>query len=142
MDRLEDGGNPLPAADAERRQPVALLPAPELAEKREDEPRPGGAHRMAERDRAAVDVGLLPVEPEFPLDGWVLGRKRLVALDQIHVPHPEPGAASVRVGAGTGPIPMTSGAAPHARIRPGGLGGNCFATRPVGPTTAAAIRLR
>ena len=64
MDRLEDGGNPLPAADAERHEPVALLPTPELAETR-----PGGTHRMAERDRAAVDVGLLPVEPEFPLDG-------------------------------------------------------------------------
>jgi hypothetical protein len=60
MIRLEDGGDALPAADAERREPAALLPPPELVEDREGQPGAGGADGLAERDRAALDVGLLP----------------------------------------------------------------------------------
>src|SRR5688500_253975 len=40
---------------------------------------------MPERDRAAVHVGLIPVEAEVFLDGEVLRRERLVDLDQVHV---------------------------------------------------------
>src|SRR5947207_1243383 len=71
------------------RAPVALAtPAPELVDQRHDEPRAGRARRVADRDRAAVDVrlgadllGLLPVASrhhERRDEGH--GRERLVDL--------------------------------------------------------------
>ena len=38
---------------------------------------------MAERDRTAVDVDLVPVEPELAAVGQRLGRERLVDLDEV-----------------------------------------------------------
>ena len=46
----------MPAADAQRGQPAPRAAALELVQQRDDDPRAGGADRMAERDRAAVDV--------------------------------------------------------------------------------------
>ena len=49
------------------------------------------AERMAERDRAAVDVDLVAIEAELLFDREILPGKRFVHLDQIDV-----GRASVR----------------------------------------------
>ena len=45
--------------------------------------RPGGPEGVADGDRAAVDVGLVAVEPELLLDGEVLRREGLVDLDEV-----------------------------------------------------------
>ena len=52
----------LPAAFAHGLQPVAAAGALELVEQRGHQPGTGGAERVAERDRTAVDVDLLAVE--------------------------------------------------------------------------------
>src|SRR2546430_1037391 len=75
---------PRAAADAERREAVALLALAQLVRGREREPCARRAERMAERDRAAVHVRLLAIEAEVLLDGEVLRRKRLVDLDEVH----------------------------------------------------------
>src|SRR4029079_11390859 len=43
----------------------------------------GRADRMAERDRAAVDVDLVPVEAELATIGESLGGESLIDLDQV-----------------------------------------------------------
>src|SRR6266540_4164990 len=52
-------------------------------EEGDDEPRPAHSEWMAERDRAAVHVHLLLVDPELADDGEALRRKRLVQLDEV-----------------------------------------------------------
>src|SRR5205085_222418 len=47
--------------------------------------RTGCAQRMAERNRAAIDVHLLSIEPELLLDGEVLRGKCFVDLEEIDV---------------------------------------------------------
>src|SRR5437867_2071431 len=85
LDALEHRRNALPAADAERREPVALLALAQLVHEREREARARRAERMAKRDRAAVHVRLLAVEAEIFLHGEVLRGEGLVDLDEIHV---------------------------------------------------------
>src|SRR5579859_6661097 len=85
LDALEDRRDPLAAADAERREAVLALALAELGDEREREACARRAQRMAERDRAAVHVRLVPVEAEVLLDGEVLRRERFVDLDQVHV---------------------------------------------------------
>ena len=65
--RLDDHRDALAAADAGRGDAVALAAAPQLEHQRQQQPRAGGAERMAERDRAAVDVGPVAVEAELLL---------------------------------------------------------------------------
>src|SRR6185369_10861150 len=62
LHRLDDDGHALPAADA-RGADGTLLPhsAERIGGVREDA-RSRGAERMAERDRAAADVGLAAIE--------------------------------------------------------------------------------
>src|SRR5688500_16157156 len=85
LNPLDDHRNPLPAADARGSQPVALLAAAQLVQDREHETRAGRAERMAERDRAAVDVELLHVEVELFRNGKDLPGKGLVDLDEVDV---------------------------------------------------------
>ena len=80
---LEQRRLALPHADAHRRQAVAAAPPPELVEQRHDEPRAAHPERMAERDRAAVDVHPLLVDPELAEHGERLRRERLVQLDEV-----------------------------------------------------------
>ena len=47
---------------------------------------------MAERDRAAVHVHLLVIEPELADDREALRRERLIQLDEIELRHVDPGA--------------------------------------------------
>ena len=52
-------------------------------EQRRDDPGAGRADRVPERDRAAVDVDLVPVEAELAAVGQGLRGERLVDLDQV-----------------------------------------------------------
>src|SRR5207253_9172984 len=88
---LDARPHPLTATDPGRREPVALLALAQLVREREREPRARRAERMPERDRAAVHVGPLAIETEILLHRQVLGRERLVDLDQVHVLDLEPG---------------------------------------------------
>src|SRR5262249_23251112 len=87
---LDEDRDPLSPADACRRDPVAPPAPTKLEEQREDEPRPRGAERMAQRDRAAVDVHLVAVELQRLLAREVLRGERLVDLEQVDVPEREP----------------------------------------------------
>ena len=73
---LDDHRDSLAAADARGGEAVARLAAPQLEHQGQQQPRAGGAQRMAERDGAAVDVGALAVEAELLLDREVLARRR------------------------------------------------------------------
>ena len=61
----------------------SALRGAELVQQRGDDPRPARADRVAERDRAAVDVDLVPVEAELATVGQHLRGERLVDLDQV-----------------------------------------------------------
>src|SRR4029079_11496991 len=100
---LEEGRLALAHADAHRRDAVATAAAAQLVEEGDDQP--GAAHpqRMAERDRAAVDVDLFRVEPELTDHGEALRGERLVQLDEIEV-----------VDGDAGPLEQL----PHGRDRP------------------------
>jgi len=56
---------PLADADAQRGEAVAAPAPAQLVQERDDEPRTAHAERMAERDRAAVDVHLVAGEAEL-----------------------------------------------------------------------------
>src|SRR5262245_993776 len=89
---LEQRGDALPDADAKRREAVAAVPATELVQERHHETRTAHPERVAERDRAAVHVHALLVEPELPDDGEALRRERLVQLDEVDVRGGDAGA--------------------------------------------------
>src|SRR5262245_26852815 len=78
-------GNSHAAADAQRRQALARLPLLHLVEQRHQHPPARGADRMAERDRATIDVHHIGVPAEFAVDGAGLGGKGLVGLDEIEI---------------------------------------------------------
>ena len=82
---LEQRGLALADADAQRREPVAAAAAAQLVRERDDEPGAAHAERVAERDRAAVDVHALLVEAEVAHDGEALRGEGLVQLDQVDV---------------------------------------------------------
>src|SRR5262249_55623934 len=63
--RLEQRRDPLPAADALRRDGVAAAAAPQELGGLARDPGAGGAERVAERDRAAVDVDAPGVDAEL-----------------------------------------------------------------------------
>src|SRR5215210_7605250 len=54
----------LPAARADRGEAPAAAPAPELVQERRQDPSPARPHRVAERERPAVDVYYLGVDAE------------------------------------------------------------------------------
>src|SRR5215471_12550789 len=83
VQRFEHHGDALSAADAQRHEPVAFLTPSELVKDRQREARSRGRHRMAERDRAAVDVRLPAVQTELTLDGEILRAERLVDLCEV-----------------------------------------------------------
>ena len=85
---LEQRGQPLAAADAHRLQAVAGVAAVHLAQQGRQDAPAGRAHRVAEGDARAVDVGPLEVAVgEAPLAGHRqhLAGERLVELDQVDV---------------------------------------------------------
>ena len=89
LDALEGGCDGAAAAEAQRGETVAALAATELVQQRRHDPGAARADRMAERDRAAVDVDLRPVEAELAAVGERLRGERLVDLDQVEVLDPQ-----------------------------------------------------
>src|SRR6185436_19187295 len=85
LDGLEDRSNPLPDADAHRRQPVARITPPHLVKQRRRQPCPGRAERMADRDRPAVHVRLHRIQAEIAHDRDRLRREGLVEFDEVEI---------------------------------------------------------
>src|SRR5687768_5756345 len=73
------------AAEAERGQPAARVPALHLVEHRGQQARARLPDGVAERDRPAVDVHLPGVEPQLADDGDGLHREGFVQLDQVNL---------------------------------------------------------
>src|SRR5262249_32170274 len=73
------------AADAERREALLGVALLHFVEQRHQHPSAGSADRMADRDRAAVDVDLRGVPAEVLVDRAGLRGERLVGLDQIEI---------------------------------------------------------
>src|SRR3972149_1190530 len=65
MERLEDHGNPLPAADAEGGKPVPPAAPAQLEEGGAPQPGPGGPDGVPQGNAPAVDVGLVAVQAEL-----------------------------------------------------------------------------
>ena len=63
---------------------------------------------MAERDRAAVDVGLVRVQSQAARDRDRLRREGLVALDDVDLVQRQAGLLQRQTGGGIGPSPITS----------------------------------
>ena len=82
---LHDRRDPLADADAHRREAVAAAGPAQLVDQHRDQAAAAHPERMAERDRAAVDVDLGRVEPELVDADERLGRERLVELDEVEV---------------------------------------------------------
>ena len=105
---FEQRGLTLADADAQRRQPVAAAAASKFVKERDDEPGAAHAERMTDRDRAAVHVHSLCIEPELA-DTTRLRGEGLVQLDQVDLADATPARSSSLRTAGTGPIPITRG---------------------------------
>src|SRR5262249_48355478 len=73
------------AADAQRGEAFFCMPFLHLVEQRHQHAGARRPDRMAQRNRAAVDVDLVGVPAEVLVDRAGLGRERLVRLDQIEV---------------------------------------------------------
>src|SRR5919205_677248 len=84
-DSLEGRRDGAAAAETQRRHAVAALAAAQLVEQGRDDSRSRGADRVPERDRAAIDVDLVPVEPQLAPIGERLRGKRLVDLDEVEL---------------------------------------------------------
>src|ERR671919_2103171 len=63
---LENNGVPLAAAAADRGAAEPAAAAAKLGDQGADDPRAGGADRVPEGDRAAVDVDVVLVDAEHP----------------------------------------------------------------------------
>src|SRR5205085_8009143 len=84
-ERFDDHRNALTAADAGRRQTVLLAATPKLVQHGQHQSRARCAERVAERNRAAVDIGALTVKPKLTLDGEVLAGEGFVHFDEINL---------------------------------------------------------
>src|SRR5271166_2897988 len=82
---LDDHRDALPAADARGRDSILRFTAAQLVHQRDDQPRSGRAQRMPERNRAAVHVDLVAIEPQLLLNRKILRGEGLVHLDEINV---------------------------------------------------------
>src|SRR5512134_1959548 len=90
---LEKDGHPHSPRYAEGGDASFRAPAAHFVEERRRDPGAGGADRVAERDRSAVDVDAAEVEGEIARAGNDLGGEGLVELDEVDV-----GQAELRPG--------------------------------------------
>src|SRR5215207_3228991 len=77
---LDAHGDAHAAADAEGGEAALRIALLHFVEEGDEDPCPGGADRMAERDRAAIDVDDLGVPAEVLVDRAGLRREGLVGL--------------------------------------------------------------
>src|SRR5690606_41572859 len=89
-ERLHQGRDALPPADAGGAEAVAAAPTAQLVKEVDGDPRAGRGERMGECDGPAVDVGALRVEAELPRHRRELRGERLVDLDEVHIVEGEP----------------------------------------------------
>ena len=82
---LDAHGDAHPAADAQRRQSLLRIAARHFVQQRDQHARARGADRMADRDRAAVDVDDVGVPAEVLVDRQRLRGESLVGLDEFEV---------------------------------------------------------
>src|SRR3989304_284894 len=82
---LEDDGVGHAATLADRLQAPAGTGPMHLVNQRGHHPRSGAPERMPERDRAAVDVGLVPIGAGLGEPGADDGGERLVDLEEVDV---------------------------------------------------------
>src|SRR4029077_18037844 len=94
---LDQKRDPLPAADASRRDAIAQVRPFQLARQGHGEAHAGRAERMADRDCAAVDVELVLVEIERTRAGHHLRTERLVDLEAGDVGYCQAGLLQHRV---------------------------------------------
>src|SRR5688500_5519573 len=80
---LERGRDGAATAEAQRRQAIAALAPVEFVEECRHDAGPARPDRVAQGDRAAVHVDLVPVETELPAVGEDLRGEGLVDLDEI-----------------------------------------------------------
>src|SRR3954467_11257883 len=73
------------AADAERGETLLGIAPLHLVEERDQHARAGRADRMADRDRAAVDVDPGRIPAEILVDGASLRRESLIRLDEVEI---------------------------------------------------------
>src|SRR5438445_1311507 len=64
VQRFDNDRNPLSPADAGSCQPIAQSIPPQLIQNRNHQPRTGSTQRMPKRDRSAVDIRLLALQPQ------------------------------------------------------------------------------
>src|SRR5277367_3857781 len=86
LDALDDGAGRQRTTGTHGDQSRALVGALQLVQRGGDQPAAGAAHRMTERDRAAVDVDLVHVRVVHPRPGQHDGGERLVDLGVAHLP--------------------------------------------------------
>src|SRR6185503_19984446 len=82
-DPVDRHAHGVPAAEAERRNPLFFVAILERVAERRQNPRAGRADRMAESHGTPADVVLGGVQAEHPAERDLLDRKRLVELVQI-----------------------------------------------------------
>ena len=70
-------------ADAERRESESCLSLLHFVDQRRRDPHAGAANRMAQRDRAAVDIQAFRIEVQFTITRDHLGGESFVQFDQI-----------------------------------------------------------
>src|SRR5206468_8486504 len=87
---LDEPSGPHPAADAHRDEPVARLAATELVQHRPDQARAAHPVGVTDRDRAAVRIQSLRIDPQAVAAVDRLRRERLVELDEVDVLQGDP----------------------------------------------------
>jgi hypothetical protein len=95
---LEHRRDALAAADAHRHQRVAAAGALQLVQRLGGDEGARAADRVAERDGAAVRVGLGRVELQAARDRDGLGREGFVALDHVHLVDRQAGLLQRQLG--------------------------------------------
>src|SRR3954452_17974991 len=84
-DTLDGDGGGFAAADAQRRDAAFQIMRFQRVQQRHDQPRAGGADRMAERAGAAIDVQSVTGNAEVALRSHCDYRKSLVDLEQVDI---------------------------------------------------------
>src|SRR5205807_4474808 len=82
---LDNHRDSLPSADARRRQPIPQSISLQLIQNCNHQPCPRSPQRMPERDRSAVHICLIALQPEHLFHGKVLRGERLIHFYAIHL---------------------------------------------------------
>ena len=104
---FDDGGNPLPDADAHGAERTPGPPQFEFPHRGQHQPDAAHAERMAKRYRAAVRIDMLGVlgQAKLPENGDALSSEGFVEFDQVDFTDPDARAGSAASGS---PAPVRS----------------------------------